>query len=115
MKLFEDRKRLFEENLDEEIEVERPRPRTLHLQTHCIDVGTDSKQLIVHIRDITLKKNRRERDARADKLSALSLLAAGVAHEIGNPLNSLGIHIELMEREIEKLPKRKQKSLRSFI
>ena len=33
-----------------------------------------------------------------------SLLAAGVAHEIGNPLNSLTIHLQLMSREIEHLP-----------
>src|SRR5207244_6803941 len=34
---------------------------------------------------------------------ALTLLAASVAHEIGNPLNALHIHMQLMEREIKKL------------
>jgi signal transduction histidine kinase len=31
------------------------------------------------------------------------LLAAGVAHEIGNPLNSLHIHLQLMERKAQEL------------
>jgi signal transduction histidine kinase len=30
-------------------------------------------------------------------------LAASVAHEIGNPLNALHIHLQLMEREVKKL------------
>jgi len=36
-------------------------------------------------------------------LNALTLLAAGVAHEIGNPLNSLHIHLQLMERKTQEL------------
>jgi signal transduction histidine kinase len=36
-------------------------------------------------------------------LNALTLLAAGVAHEIGNPLNSLHIHLQLMERKVREL------------
>jgi signal transduction histidine kinase len=37
------------------------------------------------------------------RIQALTLLAASVAHEIGNPLNALHIHLQLMEREVRKL------------
>lgn len=50
-------------------------------------------------------------EARLARIEALISLAAGVAHEIGNPLNSLSIHLELLKHEIEKLPKEKQKLL----
>ena len=34
-------------------------------------------------------------------------LAAGVAHEIGNPLNSLTIHLQLIQRKLDQLEKSK--------
>ncbi|HXA13741.1 MAG TPA: ATP-binding protein, partial [Opitutaceae bacterium] len=38
-----------------------------------------------------------------ERTSSILLLAAGVAHELGNPLNSLTIHLQLIERKLKKL------------
>ncbi len=55
------------------------------------------------LRDITESRRSAEKTIESERFNALTLLAAGVAHEIGNPLNSLHIHLQLMERNVRKL------------
>lgn len=54
------------------------------------------------ISDITERRRREARLRRAENLASLTTLAAGVAHEIKNPLGSLGIHIQLMQRALSR-------------
>lgn len=65
----------------------------------------------VILRDITESRRETDETIQSEKLTALTLLAAGVAHEIGNPLNSLHIHLQLMERKLRKLPDAQRKDL----
>jgi signal transduction histidine kinase len=58
---------------------------------------------VMILRDITESRRTAQRTIESERLNALRLLAAGVAHEIGNPLNSLHIHLQLMERSVQKL------------
>ncbi len=57
---------------------------------------------LLHIVDVTRKKREETRLRRAESLASLTTLAAGVAHEIKNPLGSIGIHIQLIQRAVEK-------------
>jgi two-component system, sporulation sensor kinase E len=54
------------------------------------------------VTDITERRKKEARLRRAENLASLTTLAAGVAHEIKNPLGSLGIHIQLMQRALAK-------------
>lgn len=59
---------------------------------------------VLLVRDLTTTRREAEQTLESERLNALTLLAAGVAHEIGNPLNSLDIHLQLMARKLRKLP-----------
>jgi two-component system, sporulation sensor kinase E len=55
---------------------------------------------LVHVEDVTERRARESRLRRAESLASLTTLAAGVAHEIKNPLGSMGIHLQLIRRKI---------------
>jgi len=69
----------------------------------------------VILRDITESRRSTEETIQSERLSALTMLAAGVAHELGNPLNSLHIHLQLMERKLRKVPDVMRKELQSSL
>jgi PAS domain S-box-containing protein len=57
---------------------------------------------LIYIEDITEKRGREARLRRAENLASLTTLAAGVAHEIKNPLGSISIHLQLMQKALAK-------------
>jgi signal transduction histidine kinase len=67
------------------------------------------------MRDITESRRTAEKTIESERLNALTLLAAGVAHELGNPLNSLNIHLQLMERQAGKIKSKAREELQLSI
>jgi signal transduction histidine kinase len=69
--------------------------------------------IILH--DITENRRSEQQTIESERLNALTLVAAGVAHEIGNPLNSLNIHLQLIEREARELDGAKRAELQESV
>jgi two-component system, sporulation sensor kinase E len=70
---------------------------------------------VMLVRDLTSSRAEAEETLESERLNALTLLAAGVAHEIGNPLNSLDIHLQLLGRKLRKLPPGERKPLEDHL
>ncbi len=64
--------------------------------------SVEARGNLILVSDITEKKRREARLRRAESLASLTTLAAGVAHEIKNPLGSIGIHIQLIQKALKQ-------------
>ncbi|NQT93118.1 MAG: PAS domain S-box protein [Lentisphaerae bacterium] len=87
--------------ISREIEIRYPERRIVNF--YVVPLATSAageKGAVVILRDVTRDRVQEASTLEHERLDAVKLLAAGVAHEIGNPLNALGIHLQLLEREI---------------
>lgn len=93
--------------ISRDLEIFYPENRYLNFYLAPIDDDDEtdgSLGYVMLVRDLTTTRAEAEKNLESERLNALTLLAAGVAHEIGNPLNSLDIHLQLLGRKLRKLP-----------
>ena len=67
-----------------------------------VDDNGQPQEIILNLNDITALKELESRIRQAERLAALGTLAAGLSHEIRNPLSAIKTFVQLLPRKIEK-------------
>jgi two-component system, sporulation sensor kinase E len=104
--------------INRDLEVFYPENRFLNFYLAPIEAEKNSEETLGYVmlvRDLTSTRAEARETLESERLNALTLLAAGVAHEIGNPLNSLDIHLQLLGRKLRKLPPGDRKPLEEHL
>jgi PAS domain S-box-containing protein len=104
--------------INRDLEVFYPERRFLNFYLAPIDDGEGSGAVLGYVmlvRDLTRTRAEAAETLESERVNALTLLAAGVAHEIGNPLNSLDIHLQLLGRKLRKLQPAQRKPLEDHL
>lgn len=78
--------------------------RELYVEISAVPTEYQGKPAVLAFaRDVTERKAIQARLVEADRLAALGVLSAGIAHEINNPLSYLLLNLEYLSRELPTL------------
>jgi len=97
---------LEESNVSRELELSYPQRRVVRLYLVPIDEPQSDAHLAryaVIVSDITQDRIQTRQEIENERVNSILELAGGVAHELGNPLNSLTIHLQVMQRQLSRL------------
>ena len=108
--LVENRQECFNESM----EVLLPRP--MEVQVTLIFISHDQTEAAVcFISNLTQKELSTREQFQIQNWESMTSLASGIAHEIGNPLNSLAIHLKLLSKTVEKIATAERKKIQQSL
>lgn len=91
-------------------------PREMQLRITLLPREQDGKKtLMLILSDITHRTDQEFEALMLSRMESLIRLAGGIAHEIGNPLNAITIHLELLKKKLSGLPSAKSQELEHFV
>lgn len=88
-------------------------PKILLISVNCFEDDNQSKSSIIVLKDLTEQKLREKQMFINEKILAMGRLASTVAHEIRNPLNSIGTIAQQIGKDYEV--KENQEEFKSLI
>ena len=85
------------------VEIETPEKKHLELTFSPLQGGGTRDKVVVLIRDVTERKKLQAETMRAGHLASIGELAAGVAHEINNPVTGIISIAEILSDEFQAM------------
>ncbi len=94
--------------ISRELDLSYPERRSVRLHLMPFDAPGEEESSVevryaVILSDVTREKESTQKEIENERIESILQLSAGVAHELGNPLNSLHIHLQLMERSLKRV------------
>ncbi len=98
-----------------EIRILTPRSRILNISVMAIQENPEKYGFVLIVEDKTHSGENARDQIHREKLQSIMTLVQGIAHEIGNPLNSIVIQLKLLQKEAARLPAQKSERIQGSV